>query len=105
MIHVFFITIIALFFVTMLFTVIYYFMPNGSFHFLREGSANRGLEFSEAASLSVSNQTLLGLGDITPSSASGRALVMVQSVMTLVVLLFFTTNADNAFLLDTNYQN
>lgn len=81
---------VALFITTTVFALIYYFMPHESFYVL-EDNKTRHLNFNEAASMSVSTQTLLGMGDITPASGTARATVMIQSVTTLLVLLWFTS--------------
>ena len=72
-----------------IFSIVYYLLPNDSFHIVHD-SEKRKLTYPDALLVSVSNQTLLGLGDITPVHGVAVASTIVQSMSTLVILLFFT---------------
>lgn len=74
---------IAFVFMIMIFAIIYYQLPAGSFE--HDGE----LTFSKAAFTSVNTQTLLGSqGSVVPATDSARAVIGVQSTITLVTLFY-----------------
>lgn len=58
-------------------------LPAHSLHSLVDGAAIEKPTFGQAAYMSVGTQSLLGLGDYVPANGHARALVAVQSAITL----------------------
>jgi hypothetical protein len=81
------ILMLALLVSVLAFTGVYSALPDGSFHLEHEPTRVRAIDFSEAAFVSVSTQTLLGLGVGTPVTRTARALVMVQATISFVLLM------------------
>lgn len=74
-----------------IFATVYYFLPDNSFHVTRDPS-KQSLTFTEALMASVSNQTLLGIGSVTPANDSARMLTAVQALITLTTIILFATS-------------
>lgn len=71
------------------FAIIYQQLPTHSF--IISYDPDRGdLNFSEAVFNSVSTQTLLGHGNLVPRGAWARSMMMIQSSLSLFIILFAT---------------
>lgn len=73
-----------------LFSVIYYVLPDNSYYVLKDGK-ERNLSYGESLMYSVGTQTLLGLGDISPTKNAAMTFTSIQSFSTLVILVLITT--------------
>lgn len=60
-----------------------YALPAHSLYSTVDGAAIENPTFGQAAYMSVGTQSLLGLGDYVPANGHARALVAVQSAITL----------------------
>lgn len=87
---IFFILVLGLVASTFIFGFIYYTLPKNAFYVVSNPS-QEDLSFSQAMHTSVSTQTLLGMGDVIPRQSNASAFVMIQSAISLLVVLFATT--------------
>jgi hypothetical protein len=64
-----------------------YALPNNSF-VVNYDTQRSNITITEAFMTSVSNQTLLGIGNVIPQKAVAQWLIMAQVTLTMISLLF-----------------
>jgi len=70
-------------YITILFAIIYNYLPPGSFN------KDRKLDFTESLYLSVTTHTTLGLADIYPTSPVGRLAISIHTILMFYLLSDF----------------
>jgi len=77
--------------VIVIFSAIYFTLPGHAFYVVNRPDSNGSITYTEALMTSVSTQTLLGQGDVVAVSGASRALSMVQSLGSFLLLLYLAS--------------